>query len=441
MDKHTANLSQFPGVAKTKPINLRPRLATGKNITVTPGLDFTPILNTQLFRRGTPKPSASVSSIWKKTAIPDQFSWNITGDVQSRYQVLFQKTISTDVASNLLSKITNQGLCGSCWAITASHMLSDRVAIYYLERHNGLSVTQLLTCVNKKNDKKAISLGCLGGDPYDAMQFAVKHGIIMSDCSADSSYEWCSNSSLCQNKCVDNCDIDKLNDMLPTCDFSDKCKKIHVEVNSARYLGLDNQSVPSIQKEIKRELYFNGPVVASYMVYMDFMVGTWSETNGIYIHTAYKTKDPETGVDAASIKVGGHAICIVGYGNETVPNYGNVNYWVLRNSWSNKWKDKGYCKIAMTDVSRKINHALSLDRPIGGMGGVLVADVKFNKKTELQQHGGNPDNATVHASGQAWLYVIITMAFLIVIGGTMVYFRRNFAQYIRKLITKSKNIN
>jgi len=384
---HTAHLSQFPGVAKTNPVNLRPRLATGANLRIIPGLDFTPVLNTQLFRRGTPLPSASVSKIWKNVDIPSTFAWDIVEHIQQRYKVLFNKHINPTVAQQLLSPVENQGLCGSCWAITASSMLSDRVAIYYLSKNVALSTTHLLSCVNKKSDKKAISLGCLGGDPYDAMQFAVKHGVVVSDCSKNSTYNWCSSSKLCQNKCVGDCDVDTLNDLLPTCEFAKGCSKIHVEINSARYIGLNNQSVSSIQREIKRELYFNGPVVASYMVYMDFMIGTWGETNGIYIHGAYNTKDPETGVDASAVKVGGHAICIIGYGHEEgIPDYGRVDYWILRNSWSNKWKDNGYCKVAMTNVKRNINNALSLDRPIDGMGGVLVADVKYSSRTKLKQY-------------------------------------------------------
>ena len=52
---------------------------------------------------------------------------------------------------------------------------------------------------------------------------------------------------------------------------------------------------------------------------------------------------------------GNHVIEIVGYGTDkAVPNYGQVDYWIIRNSWGDQWGQKinnseygGYCKIAM----------------------------------------------------------------------------------------------
>ena len=53
--------------------------------------------------------------------------------------------------------------------------------------------------------------------------------------------------------------------------------------------------------------------------------------------------------------VGNHVVEIVGYGtDEKVPGYGELDYWIIRNSWGGNWgqkinksKSRGYCKIAM----------------------------------------------------------------------------------------------
>ena len=384
---HSANIPQFGGVSRTKTVTLRTALATGAHGTKLPGLDYSPVLNTQLLRRGTKLPSASVSGIWTDTPTPHRFNWRSTEDIKKRFKRLYNHTVTTEEVKNLITSPSNQALCGACWAIGATDSIVDRVSIHLLKKYAKFSVTQLLSCVNKTTDRNSISLGCLGGDPYDAMQYAVKYGITFSKCGKDRTYEWCENSMLCQNRCTSDCDVEKLNDLIPPCDtVPEHCEKIHIKVNSARYIGLDNQSVPSIQKEIKREIYFNGPVVASYMVYMDFMVGTWNETDGIYIHGSYTTNDPDTGLSAHTVKLGGHAVCIVGWGKAKVTSLGNVAYWIVRNSWSDKWREEGFCKIAMTDEKRKINHQISLDRPVSGMGGVLVADVIYPEDSKLQKY-------------------------------------------------------
>lgn len=68
---------------------------------------------------------------------------------------------------------------------------------------------------------------------------------------------------------------------------------------------------------------------------------------------------------------GAHAVVIVGWGVEEVPNFlpvsmpGEVSleipYWVVRNSWGDKWNGNGYCKIAMTDRDLRINNKVKLD--------------------------------------------------------------------------------
>lgn len=44
--------------------------------------------------------------------------------------------------------------------------------------------------------------------------------------------------------------------------------------------------------------------------------------------------------DKKSGAVGGHAIVILGWGEE-----GGKKYWIVRNSWGSDWGDKGYFKI------------------------------------------------------------------------------------------------
>jgi len=67
----------------------------------------------------------------------------------------------------------------------------------------------------------------------------------------------------------------------------------------------------------------HGPVEASFTVYADFP----TYKSGVYHHTTGSA-------------LGGHAIKIVGWGNEA-----GSDYWLIANSWNADWGLKGFFKI------------------------------------------------------------------------------------------------
>jgi len=71
------------------------------------------------------------------------------------------------------------------------------------------------------------------------------------------------------------------------------------------------------------EISTNGPVEGSFTVYEDFP----TYKTGVYQHL--------TGG-----QLGGHAIRILGYGEED-----GTKYWLVANSWNETWGDHGYFKI------------------------------------------------------------------------------------------------
>jgi len=76
--------------------------------------------------------------------------------------------------------------------------------------------------------------------------------------------------------------------------------------------------------DIQTAILEGGPIETAFTVYQDFM----SYTGGVYVHTTGSV-------------LGGHAVKIVGWGNES-----GTNYWIVANSWGTGWGENGYFRIA-----------------------------------------------------------------------------------------------
>ncbi|VDO90910.1 unnamed protein product [Heligmosomoides polygyrus] len=115
------------------------------------------------------------------------------------------------------------------------------------------------------------------------------------------------------------------NDVWPTPACKNKCqpgyktpyRKDKIYAKSAYY-------VRPIEKQIQYEIMTRGPVQAGFDVYEDFT----SYTSGIYEHLAGE-------------QVGGHAVKIIGWGEED-----GKKYWIIANSWNTDWgEDHGYFRM------------------------------------------------------------------------------------------------
>src|SRR5262249_3706505 len=77
---------------------------------------------------------------------------------------------------------------------------------------------------------------------------------------------------------------------------------------------------------IQNEIFQNGPVEAAFTVYEDFM----DYTSGVYQY------------DGVSEQLGGHAVKILGWGNDADSG---LDYWLVANSWNTTWGEQGFFKI------------------------------------------------------------------------------------------------
>merc|ERR1712121_36486 len=217
-----------------------------------------------------------------------------------------------------LKEVRDQGDCGSCWAFGAVEAMTDRYCI----ASNGskqfhFSAEDLMACCRECGN------GCNGGMLGSSWEYWKEEGIV-----SGGNYN---TKEGCQPYLVAACDHHVVGKLQPcskketkTPKCSKKCEDgYNVTFKEDKHYGAKVYSVRG-EQNIMQELVTKGPVEAAFTVYSDFP----QYKSGVYKHT---TGSP----------LGGHAIKIMGYGEES-----GVKYWLVANSWNEDWGDKGFFKIA-----------------------------------------------------------------------------------------------
>lgn len=194
--------------------------------------------------------------------------------------------------SGLVHPIRDQMRCGSCWAFSATEVLSDRASIAAGKSTPVLSPEDLVSC-----DK--VDMGCQGGQLPAAWSYLTSTGAVSDKCFPYGAGN--GTAPTCPNKCADGEDWG-----------SSKTKaKSAYAIN-----GVTN---------MQKELMTNGPVQVAFKVYKSFM----SYKTGVYSKHWYEL-----------IPEGGHAVKVVGWGTED-----GQDYWLVANSWNTTWGLNGFFKI------------------------------------------------------------------------------------------------
>ncbi|CAI4223587.1 unnamed protein product [Auanema sp. JU1783] len=219
-----------------------------------------------------------------------------------------------------IQNIRDQSSCGSCWAFGAAEAITDRVCI----ASNGLikpklAADDLLACCSECGE------GCNGGYPNKAWDYWVETGLVSGGDYGD--------NSTCLPYPFPSCGHIQKNDThYDTCKHglfkTPKCTKkcassYHKDYHKDKHYGLSSYGVANNVEAIQKELMTYGPVEVAFEVYTDFM----NYKSGVYKHV--------TGELA-----GGHAVKLIGWGEQN-----DVPYWLVANSWSTDWGEKGFFKI------------------------------------------------------------------------------------------------
>jgi cathepsin B len=238
--------------------------------------------------------------------------------------------------SECLYPVIGQGFCGSCWAITASEMISSvKCLASEAEFLNPISTQDILSCV------EADVYGCKGAFMSDALLTARNTGFVNESCVP---YYNGNCGDLAEHGTFCSIEARQGLRLVPTATCKATCengveKTRRKIVKDVYWLnsGSSGRTSPSETARLIQEyIMTRGPVIAGIAVYPDFEENEWSDNGDVYIHKH----------DPTQRLLGGHAILLVGWGTQVLPNGKHIDYWIAKNSWGEGWGEQGYFKLA-----------------------------------------------------------------------------------------------
>ena len=188
-----------------------------------------------------------------------------------------------------VSSVKNQGRCGSCWAFSTTGMIESNMRI---NKYNTpiLSTQELVDCSSENS-------GCGGGLMHLALDYCIENDGLVSE----EDYPYNATTRIC--KLYNNSEINKVNGS-----------------NVKNYNFIVPRSVIDIMASLKK-----GPIAlaldASPFEFRFYKQGVIDVSPSNYSRL-------------------NHAVLLTGYST-----YENGSYWLIQNSWGEKWGDNGYVKI------------------------------------------------------------------------------------------------
>lgn len=219
--------------------------------------------------------------------------------------------------SSIIKEVPDQANCGSCWAIASASVISDRLCIKSHGKIKSLvSSSHIISCCKNCG-------GCKGGLPSSAFDFWITSGVVTGGKFSD--------NKTCKPYFLKPCDHYSKREIFGECppkanepECFESCQEGYKkDFDDDKSYGMNSYYLWDDEEEIMKEIYTNGPVVATFSVYEDF----FTYEDGIY---KYETGEYK----------GGHSVRIIGWGIEN-----GIKYWICVNSWNENWGINGVFKI------------------------------------------------------------------------------------------------
>ncbi|CAE8631237.1 unnamed protein product [Polarella glacialis] len=200
------------------------------------------------------------------------------------------------------TEVYDAGNCSSSYAVAAAGVLSSRFCFDDNEKYKGLQLSpqQIISC-----DKK--SQGCQGGGFDSVWSYISRRGLFPESCVPFAGGK----AAACKSDC-------------------DQSKKLK---------SIDSCLMKGGEKEIKREIFNRGPVMAMMFLKDDFLV----YSGGVYNPT--DNANQQYGAQGEPMM---HAVQIIGWGKSE-----GTACWIVKSSWGKTWGEEGYARVAVGSVIRE----------------------------------------------------------------------------------------
>jgi len=207
----------------------------------------------------------------------------------------------------VLTSIKNQGMCGNCWAHSATESMEAYFAML-TGQLPVLSTQQITSCTSFMN-------GCGGGDATAAWVYVNSTEGLTSEWA----YPFVDIFAASMSKGA----------TAPCKDISKEFKPFNW-VNMLSEVGIEGYGTvsPSNNADAAKEALANkGPMSISVA-----SLGWQHYESGVYQNNGNSTDDWQ--ID--------HAVQMVGYGSDETSG---KDYWIVRNSWSTLWGEEGFIRL------------------------------------------------------------------------------------------------
>ena len=297
-----------------------------------------------------------------------------------------------------LTPVSDQGKCGNCWAHASSAVLADRFAILSLGKIKFVpSPYEMTICsfdfqkvdikktwknkeeLEKMDKRMHEDRSCNGNNLYDTATSLFTEGVTELSCFP--------NQFTAAGKNINIGETENTNEFpycynvtgieLDTC-VDGKTPMRKYRCKTAYVCSKENDDISLKERKLMYDIYKYGPIIVGFMLFPDFVYD-------------YDGKSIYTHADKSGGDLGGHAVRLVGWGEENV-NGVLIKYWWIANSWGKDWGINGYFRMkrCMSEIQLEDN-VMSI---IPDFPGMIIEDpnleaIENEKDKEIQNYTGH----------------------------------------------------